>query len=216
MARTITTSLVAVVPEDQVPSMSNIVPPLMHVPSPTMETKVVTASVTRYIIINMLTQLSEESKVMDKDSIVKYVSWCHEGATLLYDGASHRLAVRVGYKTPMLSEKDDNLFAVFKAIVGEFSPKEEELNETYPLKKENICLTKTKCMTSCIMTEAQPSKSRRCYGTMQCCISPRTSAAASYMNSLISSVVHKTATRPPPRESVPCPSAVARNSHNLV
>jgi hypothetical protein len=32
----------------------------------------------------------------------------------------------------MLSETDNNLFAVFKTIVDEFSTEEEKLNETYP------------------------------------------------------------------------------------
>jgi hypothetical protein len=71
---------------------------------------------------------------MDKDVIVKYVSRCLEGVKLLYEWALYRLTLRVGYKIPLLSETDNNLFAVFKAIIDEFSPKEEKLNQTYPEK----------------------------------------------------------------------------------
>jgi hypothetical protein len=108
-------------------------------------TKIVTAPVTHDIMINTLTQLPEEAKVNDKDEVAKYVHRGLEGiTTLLYDWASHPLTLHVGYKTPMLSDTDDNLFAVFKTIVDEFSPEEEKRNETYPetgkhvLQKRNV------------------------------------------------------------------------------
>jgi hypothetical protein len=49
-----------------------------------------------------------------------------------YDWASHRLTLRVGYKTPILSETDDNIFAVFKTIVDELCPEADGVNEYYP------------------------------------------------------------------------------------
>jgi hypothetical protein len=98
----------------------------MHVPSPTTVTQVATAPVTREIIINTPTQLPEESKVMAKYVIGKHASRGLDGVTMLYDWASHRLTLRVGYKTLMLSETDDILFAVFKAIVVEFSTEDHE------------------------------------------------------------------------------------------
>jgi hypothetical protein len=61
-----------------------------------------------------------------------------EGFMLLYDWVSHRLTLGVDYKTPTLSETDDNLFAVFKVIVDEFTPKEEKLNEIYPEKGKHL------------------------------------------------------------------------------
>jgi hypothetical protein len=99
-----------------------------------MVTKILTAPVTRDININTISQLHEDSKVMDNNVIANYFSPILEGVTLLYDWASCRLTLRLGYKTQMLSETDDNLFAVFKVIMGEFYPEEEELNETYPEK----------------------------------------------------------------------------------
>jgi hypothetical protein len=40
--------------------------------------------------------------------------------------------LRVGYKTPILSETDNNLFAVFKTIVDELCPEGDGVNENYP------------------------------------------------------------------------------------
>jgi hypothetical protein len=85
-------------------------------------TKIVTAPVTLDVRINTLTQLPEEAKVNDKDVVAKYVHRGLEGVTLLYDWASHRLTLRVGYKTIILYETDDNLFAVFKTIVDDLCP----------------------------------------------------------------------------------------------
>jgi hypothetical protein len=40
--------------------------------------------------------------------------------------------LRVAYKTSILSETDDNLFAVFKTIVDELCPEGDGVNENYP------------------------------------------------------------------------------------
>jgi hypothetical protein len=128
-AKTITTIPTAGVSDKQASPMLSPVPQPMPVLSPTMETKVVTAPVTHGIMINTLTQLPEEAKVNDNDVIARYVSRCLESIMLLYDWASHRLTLRVGYKTPMLYETDEHMFAFFKEIVDEFSPKEEKLND---------------------------------------------------------------------------------------
>jgi hypothetical protein len=96
-------------------------------------TKVVTAFVILDVrISSTLTQLLEEAKVNDKDVVAKYVNRGLEGVTLLYDWASHRLTLRVGYKTPILSETDYNLFAVFKTIVDDLCPEGDGVNENYP------------------------------------------------------------------------------------
>jgi hypothetical protein len=42
-----------------------------------------------------------------------------------------QLTVRVGYNTPMSSNTNDNLCAVFKAIVEEFSSDEEEYVDSF-------------------------------------------------------------------------------------
>jgi hypothetical protein len=101
-------------------------------------TKIVTAPVTLDVRINTLTQLPEEAKVNDKGVIAKCVHRGLEGVTLLYDWASHRLTLRVGYKTPILSKTDDNLFAVFKTIVDELVPEGDGVNENYPETGKNI------------------------------------------------------------------------------
>jgi hypothetical protein len=89
-------------------------------------TKIVTAPVTLDVRINTLTQLPEEAKVNDKDAVAKYVHRGLEGVTLLYDWASHRLTLRVRYNTPILSETDDNLFAVSKQLLMTYVLKETE------------------------------------------------------------------------------------------
>jgi hypothetical protein len=87
-----------------------------------------------------------------------YVHRGQEGVTLLYQSASHRLTLRVSHKTHMLSKTDNNLFAVFKTIVDEFSPEEDNaLNKTYPETGKRF-FYKTKCMTSCIMMAAKRLK----------------------------------------------------------
>jgi hypothetical protein len=50
----------------------------------------------------------------------------------LYEWASHQLTLRVGYKTAIFSETDDNLFADFKTIVDELCPEGDGVNENYP------------------------------------------------------------------------------------
>jgi hypothetical protein len=85
-----TTTLAVGVHEEQ-PLTSPVpcpVPPL-HVPSPTMVTKVATAPVTLDIRINTLIQLPEESKIMDKYVIAKYISRGIDGVSLMYEWASH-------------------------------------------------------------------------------------------------------------------------------
>jgi hypothetical protein len=105
--------------------------PLTTIPVPPV-TKIVTAPVTLDVRINTLTQIPEEAKVNDKDIVAKYVHRGLEGATLMYDWASHRLTLRVGYKTPILSETDDNLFAVFNTIVDHLCPEGDGVNKNYP------------------------------------------------------------------------------------
>jgi hypothetical protein len=95
-------------------------------------TKNVTAPVTLDVRINILTKLPEEAKMSDKDVVAKYVHRGLEGVTLLYDWASHQITLRVGYNTPILSETDANLFAVFKTIVDELCPEGDGVNENYP------------------------------------------------------------------------------------
>jgi hypothetical protein len=92
-------------------------------------TKIVTAPVTLDVRINTLTQLPEEAKVNDKDVVAKYVHRGLEGVTLLYDWEAHRLMLRVGYNTPIVSETDYNLFAVFKTIVDDLCPEGDGANE---------------------------------------------------------------------------------------
>jgi hypothetical protein len=113
-ANTTTTSLTARVSDGQASTMPRTVPTPIPVLSPT--TKEVTAPVNRDTTINTLMQLPEEEKLMEKDIVAKYVHRGLGGVTLLYDLASQRLTLRVGYITQMLSETDDNLFAVFKKI----------------------------------------------------------------------------------------------------
>jgi hypothetical protein len=92
-AKTITTSLTAGVPDEQGPVMPITVPTPIPVLSP--NTKIVTAPVTRDIMINTPSQLPEEATVNDKDVAAKYVHRGLEGITLLYYWASHRLTLRV-------------------------------------------------------------------------------------------------------------------------
>jgi hypothetical protein len=129
-AKTTTTSLTAGVSDEQ--GLAR--PRTLHTPVPILSpvTKIVTAPVTLDIRINALTQIPEESKGNDKDVVAKYVHRSLECVPLLYDWASHRLTLLVGYNTPMLSKNDENLVAVFKKIVDEFSPEEYRPNETYP------------------------------------------------------------------------------------
>jgi hypothetical protein len=82
--------------------------------------------------INSLSQLPEDAKVDDRDAVAKYVHRGLEGVTILYEWASHRLTLQVGYKTPILSETDENLFAVFKTLVDELCPEGGGVNENYP------------------------------------------------------------------------------------
>jgi hypothetical protein len=89
-------------------------------------TKVSISPVTHDICINTLMGLPMEKEINDEYDIVKYVSRCLEAVKIIYNWASHRLKVRVGYNTPMLCDTKYNLFAVFKAIFDEFSSDEEE------------------------------------------------------------------------------------------
>jgi hypothetical protein len=129
-AKTITTSLTAGLSDGE--GLARPRTPLTTIPVPSPVTKIVTAPVTLDVRINTLTQIPEEEKVNDKDVVAKYVNRGLEGVTLLYDWASHGLTLRVGYKTPILSETDDNLFAVFKTIVDELFPEGDGVKENYP------------------------------------------------------------------------------------
>jgi hypothetical protein len=95
-------------------------------------TKIITAPVTLDVRINTLTQIPEEAKVEAKDVVAKYMHRGLEGVTLLYDWASHQRTLQVGYKSPILSETDYNLFAVFKTIVDELCPEVDGVNKNYP------------------------------------------------------------------------------------
>jgi hypothetical protein len=57
---------------------------------------------------------------------------------LLYDWASHRLTILVGYKTPIFSETSEDLFEVFKSIVDELSSDKEDNLESYPEKGKHF------------------------------------------------------------------------------
>jgi hypothetical protein len=148
----ITTSLTAEVSDGQ--GLAR--PRTLHTKIPVLSpvTKIVTAPVTLDIRMNTLTQLPEEAKVDNKDAVPKYVHRALECVMLLYEWVSHRLTLRVGYKTPILSETDGNLFAVFKKIVDELCPGEYGLNENI-LKQGNISSSKTKYMMSCIAMAAK-------------------------------------------------------------
>jgi hypothetical protein len=165
-AKTITSSLTAGVSDGQVTTMPSTVTPPITVLYPMM--KIVKAPATCDIRINTLTH-PEEAKVIDKDALAKYMHRGPEGVMLLYEWASHRINLLVGYRTPMLARNDDDLFAVLKAMVDEFSPEEEKVNETYT-KKENISFTKVKCTTSCITMAARLLKLPRHCVMMHCCI----------------------------------------------
>jgi hypothetical protein len=129
-AKTITTSLAAGVSDGD-----GLVRPrtlLTTVPVLSPVTKIVTAPLTLDVRINTLIQLPEEAKVDDKDFVSKYVHRGLEGTTILYEWASHRLTLRVGCKTPILSETDDNLFVVFKTSVDELCPEADGVNVNCP------------------------------------------------------------------------------------
>jgi hypothetical protein len=87
----------------------------IDVPIPTSTTstvttplsKVVTSAVMRDIRINTLTQLPSEATIKSESVIDKFFSRGLAGVTLLYEWASHRLAVCAGYTTPMFSDVDD-------------------------------------------------------------------------------------------------------------
>jgi hypothetical protein len=124
-----TTSLTAGVSDGDGPVSPRTLLTRIPVLSPVM--KIVPEPVTLNVRIKTLTQLPEEAKVDDKDVVAKYVYRGLEGVTLLYEWASHKLTLQVGYKTPILSETDDNLFAFFKTIVDELCPEADGVNENY-------------------------------------------------------------------------------------
>jgi hypothetical protein len=90
-----------------------------------LDSKVATDVVTRDIHINTLTQLPGEDALKDERLMEKYVSRGLEGVTLIFDWASHRLTIRVGYNTLIFSDTDEKLFSVFKSLVDDFSSDEE-------------------------------------------------------------------------------------------
>jgi hypothetical protein len=101
-------------------------------------TKIVTAPVTLDIRINTLSKLLEEEKSDDKEVVAKYINYGLEGVTLLYEWALHHLTLRAGYKTPILSETNDNIFAVFKTIVDELCTEADGVIENYPEKGKHF------------------------------------------------------------------------------
>jgi hypothetical protein len=96
-AKTITTILTAGLSDGE--GLARPRTPLTTIPIPSPVTKIVTSPVTLDVRINTLTQLPEEAKVNDKDVVAKYVHRGLEGVTLLYDWASDRITLRVGYNT---------------------------------------------------------------------------------------------------------------------
>jgi hypothetical protein len=128
-AKTITTFLTAGLSDGK--GLARPRTPLTTIPVLSPVTKIVTAPVSLDFSINTLTQLPEEAKVDNKNAVAKYVHRGLEGVTQLYDWTSHR-TLRVWYKTPILSETDDNLFAVFKTIVDDSCPEGYGVNENYP------------------------------------------------------------------------------------
>jgi hypothetical protein len=139
-AKTITTSLTAGLSDGE--GLARPRTPLTTIPVLLPVTKIVTAPVALDGRINTLAQLPEEEKVNDKDVVAKHVHPDLEGVTLLYDWASHLLALRVGYKTPILSETDDNIFAFFKTVVDELCPEGDGVNKNYPDTGQHIFLKK--------------------------------------------------------------------------
>jgi hypothetical protein len=103
-----------------------------------LDSKVATSAVTRDIRINTLTQLQGEDTLKKEWLIEKYVNRGLEGMTLLFDWASHRLTICVGYNTPMFSDTDEKLFSVFKSLIDDFSSGEEQATETYPEKGKHL------------------------------------------------------------------------------
>jgi hypothetical protein len=211
-AKTITTNLTAGLSDGE--GLARPRTPLKTIPVLSPVTNIVTVPVTLDVRINNLAQLPEEAKVNDKDVVAKYVHRGLEGATLLYEWASHRLTLRVGYNTSILSETDDNLFAVFKTIVDELCPQGDGVNENYPETGKHI-FSKTKCMMFCILMEATQLKYRPLYATMIHCLYPRICAVALCLSSKKNYVVPKSVI--PLQASVPCLSAaVATSNYNLV
>jgi hypothetical protein len=58
----------------------------------------------------------------------------------------------VGYTTPMFSDVDDQLFAVFKSIVEDFSSDKEEGKDSYPEKGKHFFFGGKGCMRFFSMT----------------------------------------------------------------
>jgi hypothetical protein len=108
---------------------ATVTPPLL---------KVATAAATRDILINTLTQLLSEATIKSESVIDTFGSCGLAGVTFSYEWASHRLTIRVGYKTPMFSDVDDQLFAALNAIVDDFSSDEEERKDCYPEKDKRL------------------------------------------------------------------------------
>jgi hypothetical protein len=123
-AKTIPTSLIYGLSDGE--GLARPITPLTTITILSPVTKIVTAPVTLDVSINTMTQLPEEVKVDDKDVIAKYMHRGLEGVTLLYDWATQQLTLRVGYKSPILSETDDNLFSVFKKTLISYVLKETE------------------------------------------------------------------------------------------
>jgi hypothetical protein len=57
---------------------------------------------------------------------------------LLFDWASYLLTIHSGYNIPIFSDTDEKLFSVFKSLVGDFSPDEEQAKETYSEKGKHF------------------------------------------------------------------------------
>jgi hypothetical protein len=79
-----------------------------------------------------LTQLPGEDALKDERLIENYVSRGLEGVIPLFDWASHRVTIYVGYNTPKFLDTDEKLFSVFKSLVDDFSSDEEQANESHP------------------------------------------------------------------------------------
>jgi hypothetical protein len=124
-------------PSDYIPVCHNLQAPVEK-PIADFTAKVSTAPVTHDIRINTLPVLPSEAILKKGKVILRYDSRGLEGVVLMYEWASRRPTVRVGYHTPIFSETSEDLFEVYKSIVAEFSFDMEENPESYPEKANHF------------------------------------------------------------------------------
>jgi hypothetical protein len=129
-AKTNLATVAIITPSDHIPVCHPLQAQVEN-PITDVTAKVSTAPVKHDIRINNLTVLPSEATIKKENIVSWYISRGLDGVVLLYDWASHRLTVHVGYNTPIFSETSEDLFEVFKSIVAEFSSDEEENVESY-------------------------------------------------------------------------------------